>query len=215
MAKKFTRAERYKRNYRLIKNAYQDATLAKAAQSWSDQKLYDDLGVKVTKSMPKLRQVPKTKKAYYNNKLIKFLDARDMGVSVKYAKQAYRTPKVKVLAQAEYNEVSGKKRVHTNKKRRMKLWGQWSTHFAKGKKTTKGMKGDSNFPPELEEQAVKINRSIKLANGKRLDDHADYGYVATFYMFVEGKTYEETLPLVRHDPHDAYKYKYDIKVRAV
>jgi len=47
--KKLTRAERYKRNYALIRNKYNNSVLAKRAQTWGTKKLYNELGIDVNK----------------------------------------------------------------------------------------------------------------------------------------------------------------------
>ena len=70
---RLTKAERYKRNYRLIKNMYQNTTLAKQYQSKDDDILWGHLGIQVTKSIPKLRKVSKDKLPYYERKLDHFL----------------------------------------------------------------------------------------------------------------------------------------------
>lgn len=204
--RKLTRAERYKRNYRLVKNAYQDTTLAKLAQTWSDDRIYNDLGVKITKSTPKLRKVPKTKKAYYTRKLTKFLYGRSLGFTVVDAKKYTRYQKRKIESSYEYQDASSKKRNLKNKHRRMDLWADWSSHPA-GSKT-------SNFPPEIEKMARDFNRDIKMNDGKKLDDHAHYGYVVAFYMFVEGKTFDEISEFVKQDLNDEYGDLYKITVRA-
>ena len=68
MPKKLTRAERYKRNYGLIKNAYQNSTLAKRGQTWSDERIYKELGVKVTsKSTPDLKKITSSQQTYLNH----------------------------------------------------------------------------------------------------------------------------------------------------
>ena len=74
-----TRAERYKRNYRLIKNTFQNTTLAKRAQTWSDATIYEKLGIKVGgKRTPEIKKL-KTKRqlGFYLNNFLKPFDVQN------------------------------------------------------------------------------------------------------------------------------------------
>ena len=207
MAKQLTRAEKYKRNYRLIKNAYQDATLANTAQSWSDERLYNDLGVKVTsKRTPELKSIKPTQKSYYTRKLNKYLYARSLGIEVQESKKLTRAKRAKIDSSFEYLDASSKKFNTQNKHRRMDLWSEWSSHPAGSDR--------GNFPPALDKAARKLNKETMVAQ-KQLDEYAHYGYVVQFYMFVENKTFEEVKDLVRPDPNDAYRVRYLTTVRAI
>lgn len=206
MAKVLTRAERYKRNYRYIKNAYQDATLAKQAQTWSDERIYNDLGVRVAKKKtPELKRIKPTQKSYYTRKLNKYLYARSIGLDVKPAKRLVRAKREKIDSSLDYEVTRNKRFNIKNKHKRMDLWSEWSRHS--------GANDRGNFPPAIEKAAIERNRLTQVA-GKQLDDHAHYGYVVQFYMFVENKTWEETQELVKPDPHDALRVRYETTVRA-
>ena len=68
-----TRAEIYKRNYRIVKNTYQNTILAKRAQTWSDDRLYKELGVKANVKTPRLKTITKKQQARFDRKLEKFI----------------------------------------------------------------------------------------------------------------------------------------------
>ena len=87
----------------------------------------------------------------------------------------------------------------------MDLWSEWSRHTGKHDR--------GNFPPAIEKQAMAINKKTEVG-GKQLDDHAHYGYVVQFYMFVENKSFEDIVDLVKPDPHDALRVRYQTTVRA-
>jgi len=198
-----TKAERYKRNYRIIKNTYQDTTLAKSGQTWSDERLYNDLGIKVSnKPTPELKKVAPSKKSYYTRKLNKYLYARGIGFDVKESKRFTGYSKAKINSSYDYQDVSNKKRNFKNRKKRLKLWGEWSNNET------------GNMPPEIEKQARERNRMTVVGN-KRLDDYATYGYVVSFYQFVHGRTFDEISDFVNPDPHDALRVRYETTVRAI
>lgn len=213
MPKKLTRAERYKRNYRIIKNTYQDTTLAKSAQTWSDKRIYEDLGIKVAKKKtPEFKYIKKTQKAYYTRKLNKYLYARSIGLGVKESKRARPYKKSKIDVSYEYQDVSSKKRNIKNKNRRIALWKKWSLRNID--KDGKFTREKGNMPPEIEKIARDRNRQTEVAK-KQLDDYAAYGYIVAFYQFVEGKTFEEIKDIVNPDPHDSLRVRYKTEVRAV
>lgn len=191
---KLSRAEIYKRNYRKVKNAYQDTKLAKRAQTWSDERLYNELGIKATGKTPQLKTVKSSDKARFKRKLENFRYARDIGLDVKTAKSVTKYKKTKIVNTYAYLSTREKKDTNKNKIMRMDLWADWS-----------GIRGD--MPPLIESQARKINRET-IVGGKKLDDYAKYGYIVAFYMFVENKTQAEIDDLVKPDPHDSYRVHY-------
>jgi len=206
-----TRAERYKRNYGLIRNAYQNSTLAKRAQTWSDEKIYKELGVNVTsKKTPDLKKIVSSKQSYYDRKLEKFIYARSIGVQVKEAKKLTRYKKEKIDTSAEYYDAKSKKFNFQNKNRRMKLWKKWSKRNID--KEGKFDRTISNMPPEIESTARKYNRESIVAYKAR-DDYDAYGYIVAFYMFVENKTFDEIKLLLEPSFHDASQI-YKVTVRA-
>ena len=65
--KKETRAESYKRKYRAILNAYKDSKLARKYRTYSEDRIYKEIGVKIPKKTPELKPIPnKNRKKNYN-----------------------------------------------------------------------------------------------------------------------------------------------------
>ena len=195
-----TRAERYKRNYRKIKNTYQDTKLAKQAQTWSDERLYTELGIKAEGATPELRTIEPEQQSRYKRKLEKFKFARDIGLDVDVAKKVTKYKKEKIINTHAYLQARATSDTNKNRIIRMDLWADWS-----------GIRGD--MPPLVEKEARQINRET-IIGGKRLDDYAKYGYIVAFYMFVENKSQDEIDDLVKPDPHDSYRVHYRTVVKA-
>lgn len=206
MVKKLTRAERYKRNYRIIKNTYQNTTLAKRAQTWGDDRLYKDLGIKVSnKKTPVLKKIKHSQQSYYNRKLDKFVYARSVGFTPKESKKFVKYKQSKIDSSKDYQDVSAKRLNFQNRKKRLRLWREWSSHDEADR---------GNMPPEIEKIARERNKKTKVA-GKQLDEFAKYGYVVAFYQFVHGRDFEDIKDFVNPDPHDALRVRYETTVRAV
>ena len=199
MAEKLTRAERYKRNYRIVKNAYQNSTLAKRAQTWSDERLYNELGVKVEVKTPTLKTATKRQVTSAKRKLDHFIYARDLGMSVEDSRKVTKYKKSKIESTYEYLETKTKRFTTKNKIKRMDLWSEWS-------------RGLGNMPPEVERLARERNRET-IVGGKQLDDYSKYGYIVAFYMFVENKPLNEIQDLIKPDPHDSYRVIYKTMVQ--
>jgi len=194
--KKMTRAERYKRNYALVRNAYNNATLAKRAQTWSDQRLYDELGIKTrhktVKNVTLKPLKPKAKQSYYDKKLTNFVLGRANGLTVEQAKRhAYRR---KLKAKIDFNKEYRKeiKETHnkgyTAKERRAELWKKWSS-------SDKGV-----FPPDLETKAMDYNAE------QGFDLYDKYGFALAYYEFREGSL-EIAKEIVKPDKYALSKYQ--------
>ena len=189
-----TRAERYKRNYRIVKNTYQNTVLAKRAQTWSDDRLYKGLGVKANVKTPRLKTITKKQQARFDRKLDKFIYARDLGVEVSEARKITQYKKSKIKSTHKYLKVKAGKLTAKNKHKRMDMWSEWSRGF-----------GD--MPPEVEKLARERNRAT-IVGGRKLDDDSKYGYIVAFYMFIENKPFNEIQDLIKPDPHDSYRVIY-------
>ena len=203
MANKLTKAERYKRNYALIRNTYQNPDLAKHARTWGADRLWNELGVKVPEYKAgkeiELKEIRPKQQAYYDRKLANFLYARGKNADVKTAKKVAKYKKKKIDAAIQLSKTRGKTATKdqsvklTNKQRmqRMDQWSEWS-------------QGGNYFPPEIEKNARDINRKTNVG-GKQLDDYAKYGFVIEFYRHVEGKSLDEIMKMVKQDPHDPHR----------
>lgn len=190
-----TRAEIKKRNYALIRNTYMRSDIAKSAQGWSDKRLYEELGIKVTKRTPKLKPVKVSSKNYYNRKLEKFLYARGQGLDPIEAKKLTPYSNKKIASTSRYQELKSKKFTTTNKVKRIDMWAKWSENDNK------------NMPPEIKKFAIDINRNTKIRK-RTLDDTDSYGYVVAYYIFVENQNEERVLETVKPDPFDSYRILY-------
>lgn len=205
--KVLTRAERYKRNFRIIKNTYQDTNLARMARTWGEKRLFDELGIDVkNKRTPVLKQInTQRQKTYYTRKLQKFVFARAKGMKVVDAKRMTPFKESKIVQTSKFLKARNKKNQKKlkNIKDRQDLWASWG--FKENKQS---------FPPEIEKAARDRNRKTKVGK-KQLDDFAEYGYVVQYYMFVENRTFEEIQDLVKPDPHDALRIRYKTAVRVI
>lgn len=190
-----TRAEIKKRNYALIRNTYMRPDLAKSAQGWSDKRLYDELGIKVTKSTPKLKKVKASSKNYYNRKLEKFLYARGQGLDPIDAKKLTPYSNKKIASTSRYKEIKSKKFTAGNKQKRIDMWAKWSEN------------DNRDMPPEIKKFAIEINRETKIRK-RTLDDTDSYGYVVAYYIFVENQNEDIVKETVRPDPFDSYRILY-------
>lgn len=198
---KMTRAERYKRNYGLVRNKYFDSKLAKKYQSYSDEKLYTELGIKVGDKTPQLKTFTDTKRTSGKRNLAKYRYARDLGMDVESAKKVLKYRKEKIDSTYEYLDSKSHKLTNKNKIRRMDAWGHWSS-------------GPGYMPPEVEHLAQQINRDT-VVGGKPLESTAKYGYIVAFYMYVENKSFDEIKDLVEPDPHDSYRVYYRTTVSVI
>lgn len=224
--KKLARAERYKRNYRLIKNTYQDTKLAKRGQTWSDERLYKELGIKITKSTPKLKKIKKSKQAYYDRKLRKFQEARLKGLSVERSiRVRSRGYSKKVIKKyTEYEEALDRDYSYSERKRRETLWGEWSDNEGM-KRDEKGrfvgrdkIRDKLSLPPEIVERAIQRNRDAKvLVNGKwescNFDDYDKYGFAVEYYAFTLGSE-KKALKMVEPTKYGEETYRTVGKITA-
>ena len=184
-----TKAERYKRNYGLIRNMYQNSTLAKKYQTYSDENIYKELGVDVSgKTTPRLRKIDKDKQGYYNRKLDKYVYARSIGIQPDKARKLTTYKKEKIESSGEYYDAASKQFNYANKNRRIALWKKWSKRNLD--KQGRFDRTKSSMPPNVEATARKYNRQ-SMVGYKQRDDYDAFGYVVAFYMFVENKTYEQ------------------------
>lgn len=218
--KKLTRAERYKRNYRIIKNAYQDSTLAKKYQTWSDDQIYKELGLKVAnKKTPELKKVSKDKQAYYKRKYRKYTQARLKGLSperaIKVRNKGYN--KKVITNYGEYEKALSRKISETETEKRKKIWENWSknegmTRDEKGSYSGRdNIRDKLNLPPEIVERAIQHNREAKhMVNGKLVsmgfDDYDKYGFALEYYTFIYGSE-QRARQIVRPTPYGVETYR--------
>lgn len=189
------KADRYKRNYRLIRNEYNDPKLARKARTWSDERLYNELGIKTTiKKEPKLKELS-TNDSYYERKLDHFKYARNQGLDVKEAKRLTKYSKKKIKAQATYYELKRPIKDPTIQKDRNIEWKRWTKSNA--------------LPPSVRKDAIQINKDLGL------DDYDKYGFAKAYYLFIENGDEEKVNNILAPDPFDTYNVIYLQEVRPV
>lgn len=204
-----TRAERYKRNYRLIKNTFQNTTLAKRAQTWSDATIYEKLGIKVGgKRTPEIKKLKtKRQRDYYAKKYNKFVYGVDLGLVPVKARKLARRKKSRITETSSYQEALKRDFNKGEQDRRDALWKKWSE------------KGSGKMPPEIEEIAASKNAAQFVGEGKnkkRLGRWAKYGYYWAYYSFVLDLDDEVIDSMLEQDIHDQYRVIYtNIEYRAV
>lgn len=178
MSKPLSRAERYKRNYRLIVNTYQDSKLAKKYQSASDTTLYNDLGIKIPKKydtkipeLKKIKQPTVKQRSYYKRKLEKFQESRQNGINVEASillrKKTFIKKKIKSNNIFQDDPIGKSNFSLEDRERRKEIWKEWSSN------------NNKNFPPEIELQAIDLNRS------QGFDDYDRFGFAYMYYAYLE------------------------------
>jgi hypothetical protein len=85
-----TRAEREELRYRVVRNAYADPAIARKARGWSDERIERELGLKVTKSIPKLQIYDGPTIQRKREEYKRFEYARSIGVESKKARDLRR-----------------------------------------------------------------------------------------------------------------------------
>lgn len=104
-----TRQEKLKTRYRVVRNYTGDPDLARRARSWSDKRIFDELGIKVTKTVPKLRT---------------------------YKPETYKKHELLILAHRQKRgkpkEIKKKKKKVSKYKLRKQKWSQWSRDNSAG-----------------------------------------------------------------------------------
>lgn len=206
MAKE-TRTERIKRKDRALKNAGLSVKEANKAKFWSDEKILKELGVKIPKSLPKLRKRPKDPKklkAWNNRKKRQrnnIIYAISIGLSAKEASKAKSYARRKIKSTKQYKDTTkdgvkiSKFKKPKSQKARIKLWEEWS-------------KADS-LPPEIHEIAREVNRNTYIKTRRkyrRLDDTDKYGYMVAFYHYTLGMDIEEVKERNPVDRYDGNRY---------
>lgn len=194
-----TRSELRRLKYALVRNKFQNAEIANAARDYSWERLFYDYGIKRPKTaqVPDLRYISPERQAYYDRKLRKFNKATAAGLDPETAdvltQYSFKSIDENILYREELTKGHGSR--GNKKQSRIDMWSKWSRS------------NQRHMPPELRRLAAKFNRAPD-GLGVRFDDNSRYGYAVAYYMFVEGRSYDEIHATIlkpeRFDP-DAYK----------
>ena len=161
-----TKNEKRKRNDRLVKNKYGNVILARRAREWSDKRLYNELGIKVTDTVPEIIQHDARTIKRKDRELDKFIYAKDIGLSIEHARTLTSYSKKRIKGTLDMTRVMKRPDNYDTYKAREDLWSEWS---ADGK----------SMPPDI----TKIARYYNKQQG--FDNYDKYGYAFAFFLFVE------------------------------
>jgi hypothetical protein len=202
---KLSRSEKRKRNFALIKNKYADIDIARQARDWSDKRIYSELGIKVTKKTPDLKQYDAKTTRRKQRELKNFWYAREIGHSPQRAKQLKSYSHRKIDSSFQYERTIKRKYTKGSKEKRKELWKSWSslTHSNTGH----FKRGNDNMPPEIRREAVKLNRE------QGFDDYDQYGFAFMFFWFIENDRAKASQIISPQYGHmETYKYQETIRV---
>jgi len=167
-----TRAERYKRNNRLLLNRGLSADEARTQRYLSDENMFIRHGIRVTKEIPPIQKLTsrqlKTRQRRYNN--FRFAIMRGANPERAKALEGYKRKYIDYEIRY-YPYKKGVPMTNAIREDRMEKWKDFSK--------------DETYPATLYLLARQINRD------EHLDLNSKYGYTVVFYMFVEKGYYDE------------------------
>ena len=168
------RAERYKRNYALIRNKYFDHKLAQASRTWSDERIYKELGIRVGRTTPELTPLTAENITRGKRKYANYQYGIEVGLTPAESNKVTNYKKSKIKSTRDYLRAR-------TKRQRMDLWSSWARHT-------------SPMPPAIEREAREINRATILANGRRRPRRAGSAAEGDAYLTIS-RPIEKTLLL--------------------
>jgi len=127
-----TSKQKQKLRYAAVRNAYADVETARKARYWSDERIYNELGVVLPKRVPKLRTFKQVTIQRKQRELKRFQEAKNAGINIDLAIRLKSTSRNKV----------------TSVRERLDQWRIWASN--------------DTFPRMLVSEAMKINRSEGL-----------------------------------------------------
>jgi hypothetical protein len=184
--KKTERSRNEQIKYRAVVNYYGSVPLAQKARGWSEERILKELGLKVPKNLPKLKEKPtdrqiktrftileKYKLAQEQHTIKESLTLRNYNKKVIVHSNEYKqTIKTPLPATQEFN-------------RRVRLWQRWSKNDYIYDKNGKVKRIIGNMPLVLVKLAEATNQSeVDKYRKKRYDRTDHYGYTALFYSFT-------------------------------
>ncbi len=153
-----TRQEKLKTRYRVVRNYTGDPDLARRARSWSDKRIFDELGIKVTKTVPKLRT---------------------------YKPETYKKHELLILAHRQKRgkpkEIKKKKTKRSLMSLRKDKWTQWS------KDNSAGSIGSFPIAIERTAQEMNM-RARKEFKNREIDVNSRFGWGVTYESYIRGES---------------------------
>jgi len=177
--KYYTKNEKAKRQYAILKNLTGDTALSKKARYWGEEKIYKELNIYLPEHNKKTKLKPMTKS--YKDRLLKsasnkYKYALKHGVDLDNAEvlkfQTYKN----IDLQIKYNLYFKSKYKRLNKHQkdtRIDSWREWSK--------------EDQYPPLLVHEARKINLKLNL------DINASYGFGIMYNSFIQNKSPEAVM----------------------
>jgi hypothetical protein len=171
-----TRAEREELRYRVVRNAYADPAIARKARGWSDERIERELGLKVTKAIPKLQIYDGPTIQRKREEYKRFEYARSIGVESKKARDLRRRK--------------------TDAPAKKERWRDWCREEQVIRQKRKDFHGyvrtyeDGGFPEQKRDEAKHLNRSIATKDGSVFDEDARYAWAVLYWSYVNGWSME-------------------------
>ena len=202
--KKQLRSFDRRRKYAAVLNAWGSAELANRARDWSDERIYNQLGIVVPKSIPKRRRLSKKtierkRKAYDRYVYLQAINRTQYDNAMKPAvlrqlvTRGYSDKRIKQLISAERYAPVDKAKVPAKavstidklqiRRERMAQWREWSR--------------TESYPAEIENMALTINRFLgrQRAAGKLPDlkgvysDSSHLGWIIAYWAYINNESW--------------------------
>lgn len=166
--------------YRAVRNATYDPVEARRAREWSVERIERYYGIRVPKTLPKLKPIPRSETHYKRLRSAALLRLRKYHYMRAYGIPAHIARKFKNLSwkdiyfyieDNEYDEEPEWEVPKEPEKTARKKWNKWSQAAALGK---------DEFPDWVKDMAAWINGE------EGLDENARYGYAVVWSAYVLG-----------------------------
>ena len=219
--KKQIRSFDRRRKYAAVLNAWGSAELANRARDWSIERIYNQLGVVVPKSIPKRRRqsdktVERKRKAYDRYVYLQAINRTqyDSAMSPMVLRQlvarGYSDKRIKQLISTERYAPVDKAKVPAKavstmdklqiRRERMEQWREWSR--------------TESYPAEIENMALMINRFLgrQRAAGKLPDLKGDYsdtshlGWIIAYWAYINNESWRVWYRKIKFASFDSKVY---------
>lgn len=166
--------------YATIVNTYADPNLARIGRNWSDQRIYEELGITLPKKTPKIREYKATTVKKKQLEYVRYTSLREVYIEPKKARALSK------------RSIKGVKESYTRQER-VNQWREWS-------------KNDT-YPRDLVKRAREINTDVFNLKGSDkykptktgIDDNASYGYMLLYLEFTDNRDINELMRDIEAD----------------